>query len=74
MQTKTTTMEINEEQQTITDEFIKSLTLEGNMNCGEILEKCEDMGYETHLKHIIQIMHKHPHKIDNSAEYKSMHK
>jgi len=63
-----------EQQQTIIDEFIKVCTTGGKMTCGEILEKCEDMGYNTTLKHIIDMMHKHPHKIDNSAEFKSMHK
>ena len=59
----------NEEQQAQIDGFIQSLTTEGKMNSGEILEACEDMGYETNLNHIHQMFHKHPHKISNSEFY-----
>ena len=58
---------MNNIEEIIIDEFIANLTRSGQMNCGEIYDKCEDMGYEVQIDRIIKIMHSNPHRPDNSG-------
>ena len=54
---------MNEAKQIITEEFIKDLCVNTSMNCGQIFDKCEDMGYDTTLDKIVSIMQVNPYRI-----------